>query len=284
MPRAEQQPQVEPYLPNLDESRYSSSMERGLAILSCFTPRRPVLGIKEISGELGMAHSTTHRYVSTLAELGYLEQGPRRKYHLTLAVTRLGMSALNATSLREHVHPYLQDLRRQTSYTTAIAVLDRPEILYVERLPSNRRGPSARGPAPGSRLPAYCTAMGKVLLASLPPPEQQALIAELQLKRHGPNTITSKTALRAELKSMAENIAVNDQELTPDLHAIAAPVRDESEVVAAICIAAPTSLISLDDMVQHLTPHLRSTADRISARLGYRRADERDTSPPSPQG
>src|SRR5260370_7956521 len=120
-------------IPSLREPRYSQSLERGLAILSCFTPKRPVLGIADIADELGMSRSTTHRYVITLLALGYLEQGASRKYRLGLRVTDLGMSALNSTGLREHAHPYLEELRQRSSYTVSLAVLDGPEILYVDR-------------------------------------------------------------------------------------------------------------------------------------------------------
>src|ERR1700677_2691274 len=119
--------------PGLREPRYSQSLERGLAILTCFTPDRPVLGIANIADELGMSRSTTHRYVITLVALGYLEQGASRKYRLGLKVTDLGMSALNATGLREHAHPYLEELRQRTSYTASLAVLGGAEVLYVER-------------------------------------------------------------------------------------------------------------------------------------------------------
>ena len=88
--------------PSLREPRFSQSLERGLAILSCFTPARPVLGIADIADHLGMSRSTTHRYVITLVALGYLEQGASRKYRLGLRVTDLGMSALLSTGLREH--------------------------------------------------------------------------------------------------------------------------------------------------------------------------------------
>ena len=111
-------------IPSLREPRYSQSLERGLAILGCFTPKRPVLGIADIADELGMSRSTTHRYVITLVALGYLEQGASRKYRLGLRVTDLGMSALNSTGLREHAHPYLEELRQRTSYTTSLGVLD----------------------------------------------------------------------------------------------------------------------------------------------------------------
>jgi IclR family transcriptional regulator, pca regulon regulatory protein len=265
-------------IPSLREPRYSQSLERGLAILGCFTPKRPVLGIADIADELGMSRSTTHRYVITLVALGYLEQGASRKYRLGLRVTDLGMSALNSTGLREHAHPYLEELRQRTSYTASLAVLDGTEILYVDRARSFRRG---QGKAEldlhtGSRLPAYCTAMGKLLLANLPEAEQRDQLAAMKPAKRGPNTITSKKALREELDEVLDaGFAVNDEELAAGLYAIAAPVRNEGrEVVAAVSLSAHSSIISLEEMVDALGPHLVSSADRISARLGYRRADE----------
>ena len=265
-------------VPSLREPRYSQSLERGLAILSCFTPTRPVLGIADIADHLGMSRSTTHRYVITLVALGYLEQGASRKYRLGLRVTDLGMSALNSTGLREHSHLYLQELRQRTSYTVSLAVLDGTDILYVDRVRSFRRGQGRidLDLQPGSRLPAYCTAMGKLLLAYLPDTEQRDLFTSMKLTKRGPNTITSKKALYDELDEVrTAGFAVNDQELAPELYTISAPVRNQDRhVVAAINLAAHSSMISLEEMVDALGPHLVSTADRISARLGFRRDDE----------
>jgi IclR family transcriptional regulator, pca regulon regulatory protein len=265
-------------IPSLREPRYSQSLERGLAILGCFTPKRPVLGIADIADELGMSRSTTHRYVITLVALGYLEQGASRKYRLGLRVTDLGMSALNSTGLREHAHPYLEELRQRTSYTTSLGVLDGVDVLYVDRVRSFRRGQSKidLDIHTGSRLPAYATSMGKLLLADLPDPEQRDLIAQMKLTKRGPNTITSKKALREELEEIhTAGFAVGDQELATDLYAIAAPVRNEArETVAAVNLAAHANMITLEELVDALGPHLVSTADRISARLGYRRNDE----------
>jgi IclR family pca regulon transcriptional regulator len=267
-------------IPSLREPRYSQSLERGLAILGCFTPKRPVLGIADIADDLGMSRSTTHRYVITLVALGYLEQGASRKYRLGLRVTDLGMSALNSTGLREHAHPYLEELRQRSSYTTNLGVLDGTDVLYVDRVRSFRRGQGSidLDLHIGSRVPSYCTAMGKLLLASLPEPEQRELIASMKLSKRGPNTTTSKKALREELEQISSaGFAVNDQELAPELYAIAAPVRNEArEVVAAANLSAHSSMISLEELVDALGPHLVSTADRISARLGYRRDDEQN--------
>jgi IclR family transcriptional regulator, pca regulon regulatory protein len=265
-------------IPSLREPRYSQSLERGLAILACFTPERPVLGIADIADSLGMSRSTTHRYVITLVALGYLEQGAGRKYHLGLHVTDLGMSALNSTSLREHAQPYLDELRKRTGYTINVAVLDGPEIVYVARSRSQRRAQQRidLSLALGAHLPAYCTSMGKLLVAFLPEREQRDLLAEMKLERRTPNTITNKRLLQVELDRVREDgFAVNDEELSVGLHSISAPIRaDSREVVAAANMAAHSSMISLEDLIEHLGPHLIATADRISARMGYRRDDE----------
>jgi IclR family transcriptional regulator, pca regulon regulatory protein len=258
----------------LHGARYSQSLERGLAILHCFSGERPVRGITDLAEELRMSRSTTHRYVVTLVELGYLEQDARRRYRLGLRVTDLGMSAINSTGLREHSHAYLEELHQKTSYTVSLAVLDGEEVLYVDRVQSRRRrqGEIDLHPAPGSRLPAYCTAMGKVLLANLPDAELYRLLTSMKLAKRTPNTITSKTALRKELNHIRdEDLAVSDQEFAPEVYSIAAPVRDDArEVVAAVSLAATTSAISLEELVDAFSPYLVSTAARISARLGYR--------------
>jgi IclR family transcriptional regulator, pca regulon regulatory protein len=259
-------------IPSLREPRYSQSLERGLAILGCFTPERPALGIADIAHELGMSRSTTHRYAITLVALGYLEQEASRKYRLGLRVTDLGMSALNSTSLREHARAYLEELRERTRYTANLSVLDGTNILYIDRARSYLRalGKADLGLHPGSRLPAYCTAMGKVLVAFLPESERREAFVEMKLTKRAPKTITSKRALREELEQVRKvGLAVNDEELAPELYAIAAPVCDESRVIAAVNLAAHSSTISLDELVGTLGSYLISTANRISVRLGH---------------
>jgi IclR family pca regulon transcriptional regulator len=262
------------WFPTLGEARYSQSLERGLGILGVYTPERPVLGIAELADELGMSRSTTHRYVMTLVALGFMEQVANRKYRLGLRVTDL-----SSTGLREHSRPYLEELRRRSSYTVSLAVLDGAEIVYVDRARSFRRGQSRidMNLRVGSRLPAYCTSMGKVLLAFLPKVDQREVVATMTLAKRGPNTILTKKALSEELAHVYdEGVAVNDEELMASLISVAAPIRSESrEVVAALNMAAHTDMISLDELVDQLMPHLLATADQISARLGYRRDDER---------
>lgn len=266
-------------VPLLLESRYSQSLERGLAILECFTPERPVWGIAELADELGMSRSTTHRYALTLTELGYLVRAPRRRYRLGLGVTELGLSALSSMSLRTHAQPYLEELSRRVPHTLALAVLDGPEVLYVDCVRGSRRGlhPVDLGLGEGACLPAHCTAIGKLLLAHLPAPEQRDLIAELELQRQGPRAITSRTALRLELARILEaGLATGEEELAPGLLEIATPVRSHGhELLAGVSLMAHRSTTSLEQLVEHLGPHLISTADRISAQVGFRREDQR---------
>jgi IclR family pca regulon transcriptional regulator len=266
-------------VPHLREPRYSQSLERGLAILECFTPERPVWGIAELAEELGMSRSTTHRYVLTLTALGHLVQGARRKYRLGLSVTELGMSALSSTSLREHARAPLRELNRRAPYTLALGRLDGAELVYLDRIRSKRRGQGLidLGLREDSRLPAHCCAIGKLLIASLPEAQKRELIAELTLERRGPGTITAKNVLRRELARVAgEALVVSEEELAPGLYEIAAPVRaGTGEVIAAVGMQAHSSMIPLTQLEEHLGPHLIATADRISARVGYRRVDER---------
>ena len=261
------------------EPRYSQSLARGLAVLGCFTGRRPVRGISDLADELGMGRSTTHRYVITLVALGYLEHAARRKYRLGARCTDIGMRALDATGLREHSHPLLDELRRRTGYTANLAILDGIDILYVDRAHSFRREQHTidLGLCPGSRLPAYCTAMGKVLLAYLTESERNELLAKLPLTKHGPKTITSSRTLSDELERVYRaGLAVNDEELAPELRAVAVPVRDGTgAVIATTNVAAHVSRVSLDDFVETCRPHLVSVAERISARLGYRHEGDR---------
>ena len=121
--------------------RYSQSLERGLAILSSFTASRSLLGISDLARMLGLNRSTTHRYVSTLVALGYLEQDlSTRRYRLGPRVIDLGLSAINSMELREISLPHLQRLCDETGNTVNMAILDGADVLYVERCRSVRPG------------------------------------------------------------------------------------------------------------------------------------------------
>ena len=251
--------------------RYSSSLQAGLAILTCFSAQKPVLGIANLAEELNMSRSTTHRYASTLVALGYLEQDHARRYRLAPRVADVGMSVLDSMALRGKAREDLRELREQTGRTASLSVLDGVEVRYVDRLRGWRRGQHLVDfdLGVGARLPAYCTAMGKVLLAGLPEREREQRIGELELARRGPKTIITKRALRAELERVREEgMAVGDEEMGPGVRTIAAPViGPDGEVIAALGIPVPADAFAVDELRKVLGPPLSATAKRISAAL-----------------
>ena len=207
---------------------HSQSLERGLAILSSFRDGRALVGISDLGRELGLSRSTAHRYVATLAALGYLQQdAPTKKYRLGPRVLDLGFSAINSMELREVAAPHLRDLSDSTGFTVNMAILDDLDIVYVERVRSGqaRQREIDLNLHVGARLPAYCTSLGKVLLAYLPPPDQRDRLARTTFTRRGPNTLTTRTAFAAELRKIrAQGFSINNEELAYGLRSIAAPV------------------------------------------------------------
>ena len=152
----------------------SQSLERGLAVLRAFTPDRPALGISELARELALTRSTTHRYVATLLRLGFLDQdASTRKYRLGPRVLDLGFSMLGSLDIREIAAPHLRRLTEATGHTSNLAIRDDTDVILIERV----RGRPGRyhhlefSLHAGSRLPSYCSATGKALLAFLPRPD-----------------------------------------------------------------------------------------------------------------
>jgi IclR family transcriptional regulator, pca regulon regulatory protein len=251
--------------------RFSSSLRAGLAILNCFSAEQPVLGIANLADELSMSRSTTHRYASTLVALGYLEQDQARRYRLAPRVVDVGMSVLDSMELRGKAHEHLRELREQTGRTVSLGILDGHDVRYVDRLRGWRRGQHAvdLNLGVGARVPAHCSAMGKVLLANLPDKRRDEVIAELALTRCGPNSITSKRALRAELDRVLEDgVAVGDEELAPGVRTIAAGVLGPDEqVIAAIGMPVPADAFAPAELVEVLGAPLSAAAKRVSAAL-----------------
>ncbi len=253
-----------------NDGRYSLSLGHGLAILASFSAERSTLGIADMASVLSMSRSTTHRYAATLAQLGYLEQNSARRYRLTPRCADVGLAALGSMSLHERSRPYLYDLRRETGWTVSLAILDDAEVMLVERL-RGWRGLHEIDLRLGSsaRLPVYCTAMGKVLLAGLPDSELRELLVTLTPKRHGPNCITGKRALRAELEQTREQgFGIDDEELIDGLRSLALPVLDaQGKVLAALDLAVPGALFEADELNDEFGHLLSEIAASITAEL-----------------
>jgi IclR family pca regulon transcriptional regulator len=258
-------------VPRLKETRYSQSLERGLALLGCFTPEAASLGIADMADRTGMSRSTTHRYVITLVKLGYLEQPASggRKYRLGTPVSDIGMSALNMLLFRIRGHSYLEDLRREVSHTVNAGVLQDGDVVIVDRLRGFRGYAKLKlDLGPGSRLPAYCTSMGKLLLAHLSTDEQKVMLKDRHLVKNTRNTITDKDSLLRELEQIHKvGFAINDEEFVAGVHSIAMPVRVEDLVVGVVDITAPMSMVTRAQLVDDFGPRLFKTTELITASL-----------------
>jgi IclR family pca regulon transcriptional regulator len=262
------------HLPTTQDGRYSQSLERGLAILTAFTPDRPWMGIAELAETLEMSRPTTHRYASTLVALDYLEQGPRRKYRLGMRAGDPGRSALNSTTLGRIAHEHLMQLRDRSMCTASVAVLQGKDIVYVHRARSSWQGESevAQRIGRGSRLPASRTAMGKVLLAHLSDRELGDTIDAYSEAADSDEPPAAREKSIAELRGIREQgIAIADQVHIEDQRCVAAPVRSRSsEVIAAVDVAASKSGFSRAQALERLAPLVLECARQMSEHLGYK--------------
>ncbi len=253
-------------------SQYTiEALERGLNVLALFNRESPVLSLKEIVERAGLNKSTAFRVVSTLESSGYLDKDPRTKqYQPGLKVLQLGFTAISGLEFRQVAHPYLKKLSAEINETVSLGVLDDMEVIYVDRVRTSRMIVGVVLGL-GSRIPAQCASMGKVLLAYLPLNELKARIKKSQLEPCTPNSITEPESLKMELASVREmGYSTNNEELEIGLRAVAAPVWNHNEqVVAAINVSGSVRTISAERIKQELAPKVCDAAALISQTLGY---------------
>lgn len=227
------------------------------------------LGVSELARRVGVSKSSAHRIIWTLVDEGLLEKVDETGlFRLTTTMRSLGLSAETAQRLHEAATLPLDELRAITRGTLHLAVLDGPDVIYIER----REGPGAvpvfRGI--GSRNAAHATSTGKVLLAYLPPERLDQVVGQLRLRRMTARTITSAAALLSELAAVRrQGFAENRGESEAGMCSIAAPVREPlGRVVASISVAMHVE--DVDRGLRHLAPPVTQAATRISTALGWR--------------
>lgn len=250
------------------DPRLSRSLEYGIAILESFSRDRLALGIAEMADIVGISRSTTHRYAITLVALGYLEQDDKRKYRLSAQAGDPGGAVIGAIRRTAPARIALEELRQEIGHTVSMGALDGARVIYVHRLLSHRSGQHAidMDLGVGAHIPIYCTAMGKVLLASISDAERRALLDGLDLIPQGPRSITVKSKLRAQLDRISTREAVvSDEELLVGARSIAVLVpRPASEHPLALEVTVPSSAYSVKRLIAEIGPRLKRTAKLIS--------------------
>jgi len=247
----------------------TKSVVKTLGILEIVCKSDGPLDLQEIGRVLDLPSSTAYRLLQTLLEYGYVRQDKStRKYSAGLKIFELSQSVIARKQVTAVAREPLRGLARATRETVHLAILDRYEVIYLQKYDSVN--PIALYSQVGRRAPAYCTGVGKVLLAHVPGSELEAFLQAVKLERSTQNTITDKAALEMELeKTRQRDYAVDDKEHEDGVCCIACPIRGHTgEVIAAVSVTASTLRLELDELLQHL-PLLQKEVRVISQELGY---------------
>ena len=248
---------------------FVSTLARGMQVLEAFSLESPQLTLTEIAAKVDLDKSTAFRVLHTFEQLGYLDRDPEsRLYRLGLKLVQVGLTALNSLDLVQAARPHLKALFAQCGETTNMAVRDGSEILYVAR--HRAQQVLNVGLEVGSRLPVWCTAMGKAQLLDLSPDQVRELVGEGPFPPAGPCAHRDLAALLANLDLVrVQGYALNDEELAVGVRSVAAPVRDGSgRIVAAINVSVPSARVSRAELEMRLAPMVVETAFKISRALG----------------
>ena len=253
-------PQFEPYAGNPD---FVLSLARGLYVIESFEGHTEGRSVGEIAQATGLSRAAVRRLLLTLQMLGYVESS-RRDYRLKTRVLKLGLSYLSSTSVVAAAQPILERVTEALGESASMSMLDGDHIVYVARSPASRV--LSVGLSVGSRLPAYCTSMGRVLLASLPDTELDEYLRRLRPKAFTAKTVVDPRKLRKIiLRVRSDGYALVSGELEDGLRALAVPVRTrQGRMIAAINVGAHALRMDQKQMLKRCLPVLQKSAAAFS--------------------
>lgn len=255
--------------PVLRPTGYVQSFERGLAVIRCFGPDASRLTLTEVAQRCDLTRAAARRYLITLESLGYVGASGR-DFFLLPRVLELGYAYLASSPVAEVTRLHLAPLARNLSESCSAAVLDRDEILYIARSSANRIMSIAL--AVGDRLPAYCTAMGRVLLAAGSDEDLDAYLERLEPEPRTPYTLTDRAAIRAEILATRERGWCSiDQEVELGVRSVGLPIHDGDGVVAAMNVSAHAARMTVEELEGSVLEAARAAAAAIDADLRLRR-------------
>jgi IclR family pca regulon transcriptional regulator len=241
------------------------SLERGMAVIQVFSRERPALTLSEVANLTGITRATARRILLTLEKLGHV-RSDGRLFSPTPRLLTLGWAYLSSLNLSELALPLMEALVEETHESCSAATLDPPDVVYVARVPTRRIMSITL--SVGTRLPAHCTSMGRVLLAALAPEQLDNYLATAALEPWTDRTITDRDRLRAVLdETRQRGWALVDQELEIGLRSVAAPIRRGPDTIAALNVSSAVSRVSLEDLRRRILPPLIETATTISNAL-----------------
>lgn len=246
---------------------FMTSLARGLAVIHAFEERKRHLTIAQISHRTEIPRASVRRCLHTLMKLGYVTT-EGRTFSLLPKVLTLGHAYLSSTPLAVTAQPILDRLSDRLNEACSMAILEGDEILYVARSSIPLRLVSM-DLSIGSRLPAYCTSMGQILLAGLDDAALEDYLAHADLQRRTSRTLTTPEAIREVVKEIRQKgWVISDQELESGLRSLAVPLRDsEGQVHAALNVGTPASRLTRGELEARFVPVLLEASRELSKRL-----------------
>lgn len=249
------------------DANFMSSLARGLAVLETFTQNTPQMTISQISGKTGLSRAAVRRCLYTLSKLGFVGAEDGQRYSLRPKMLSLSHTYTVSNTLSSAAQPILERLSQKLNESFSVATLDGDEIVYIARTQVHRV--MSVDLHIGSRLPAFCTSMGRVLIASQPPDEVERYLARVQLKQYTPRTVNSVDKLKLLLRNVRRNgYAVCDQEYEIGLRSMAVPVYAPSgKVIATVNLSGHAPRMPMMEMQEKFLPYLRAAANELSVFL-----------------
>ena len=249
------------------DPNFMSSLARGLAVIHAFQERKRQLTIAQISHRTEIPRAAVRRCLHTLIKLGYATTDGRT-YSLLPKVLTLGHAYLSSTPLAVTAQPILDRLSEQLHEACSMATLEGDEILYIARSATPQRLISV-DLSVGSRLPAYCTSMGRILLAGLDDQALEDYLSDADLQVKTSRTLHTPEALRSSINAIRQQgWVIIDQELEMGLRSVAVPLKDSAgQVLAALNAGPHVGRVSQRELETRFLPVLLAASEELSTRL-----------------
>ena len=243
------------------------TVERAIRILNLISQRD--LRLHEISSSLALHKSTASRLLGTLEKNGLIKKDKETKrFRLGLKILDLAYRLQEGLDIRNIAHPYLAELGKLTRETVHLAMLDREEIVYLDKIESSH--PVRMYSRIGKRAPSYCMAVGKAILAYLPEKEKNSIIERMEFRKFTNKTIIEPNELREHLELVRkQGYSTDEGEYEPDISCISAPIFDFNQnVVASVSVSVTRGRTSFNELLKFV-PTLKELTEKISRELGY---------------
>jgi len=248
---------------HLSESKeFVTSLARGLSVIRAFDKDHSRLTLTEVAARTELNRATARRFLFTLNALGYIDSDGKR-FWLAPKILELGYAYLVSQPIVDTVQPFIERVSQETGESCSVSMLDGSDVVYIARYLTHHIMSVTLNV--GTRLPAYATSMGRILLSAQNDDEIDALLSDTPLKPFTEFTLTDIGALKQELhKTREQGYSIVSQELEIGLRSIAVPIRNQNgRIVAAINVGTQAARIDEQELIDRILPSLQRAADEI---------------------